>query len=150
MVAVCRVSRTLVQHSRPPLFGRGAKMPTTNTTNYSLDGTFVGVPVATICSEEWRLLKSYSRVVYITMLLKYWRDFGDKTVKWKQVEIAEESGLSLRTVQRGLRQLKDAGFIDIEKPGGRWSACATYCIAPEFADWNTECPKGTIRKTKES
>jgi len=111
--------------------------------NYNLDGTFVGIPVTTICSDEWRLLKAYSRAIYVTMLLKYWRKYDNLMVDWKQTELAEESGLPLRTVQRGLKELREHEFISMEKPGGRWSTCATYRINPEFADWNTESPKGT-------
>jgi len=110
-------------------------------TNHNIRDTFIGVPVTTMHSEEWKSLKPHSRVVYLTMLLKHWHNYGDGTVEWGQAEIATESGIPLRTVQRGLKELKEAKFIEVVTPGGRWSASARYSVNPAYSEWYTEVPR---------
>jgi hypothetical protein len=70
------------------------------------------------------------------MLLRYKRKGKDANgrVKWKQTELVKESGLSLRTVNRGLSDLKGTGWIAVWEPGGRWLDGTTYEVNPKWAN----------------
>jgi len=103
----------------------------------SYQNLFVGIPETTLDSKKWKAFTPSARCVYITMLRKYYRK-GVKAngrVKWKQDELVEASGLSLNTVKRSISELRQAGFIEIWEPGGRWLDGTEYCINKKWANW---------------
>lgn len=102
----------------------------------SLNGKFVAIPISTLKSHQWRILTSSAQSVYTIMLTKYIRkgDDANGKVKWKQPELAEAVGLSLRTVNTCLQELGEKGFISVWEPGGRWLDGTTYTIEPEWAN----------------
>lgn len=55
-------------------------------------------------------------------------------MKWKQPELAEEAGLSLKTVNTCLQDLIDVGWISVWELGGRWLDGTTYEMDPLYAD----------------
>lgn len=102
----------------------------------NIKGYFVAIPNTTLESEQWRNLTLSTRCVYTTMLIKYWRTGKEANgrVKWKQPELAEKAGLSLRTVITCLQELKEKGWITIWEPGGRWLDGTVYEMNPIWAN----------------
>lgn len=104
--------------------------------NHLIKGYYVAIPETTLQSRQWRKLKAYSRVVYQTMALRYIRTGTNATgmVTWTQEELVEGSGLPLRTVQRGTKELKADGFVVVYEPGGRWQRGTTYQMVSKYID----------------
>jgi len=101
-----------------------------------LVGNYVALPDSTTDSEQWKSFTPSTRCVYTTMLKKY-RHAGQKAngrVKWKQDELAKVAGLSLKTIKRSLQDLKDANWISVWEPGGRWLDGTTYEMKPKWAN----------------
>ena len=104
--------------------------------DHLVNGYYVAIPEKTLESKAWKLLTPSTRCVYTTMLLRYKRTGSESNgrVKWKQPKLAEESGLSLKTVNTCLQELKDKGWIEVWEPGGRWLDGTTYEVNPIYAD----------------
>jgi hypothetical protein len=105
-------------------------------SNQLINGYYVGIPETTLCSKQWQSLTPSTRCVYTAMLLKYKRKGKDANgrVKWKQPELAKKAGLSLRTTNTCLQELKDKEWITIWEPGGRWLDGTTYELNPSWAN----------------
>lgn len=101
---------------------------------HMVNGHFVMLPESTLRSKEWKCLKAYSRAVFTTMALKYDRKNGNGFVTWKQPELVEETGLPLRTVERGIQELKGKEFITVWQAGSRWGAGTTYKMSSLYMD----------------
>ena len=106
-------------------------------------GYWVGIPITTLQSKEWRNLQSTSRCVYIAMLMRYYRrgEEADGYVNWTQEELAEATGLSLRTVKTCTKELKEKEWITVWNLGGRWARGTTYAVNPLYA--NGQGPRTT-------
>lgn len=111
-------------------------------SNHLVNGYYVALPEKTIDSKEWRSLTPSTRCVYTTMMLKYKRkgDNANGRVKWKQSELAIKVGLSLKTVNTCLQNLKDSKWISVYEPGGRWLDGTTYEMASIYADRQSSEP----------
>lgn len=103
-------------------------------SNHFINGNFVAIPETTLDSDSWRGLTASTRCIYKTMLLKYIRKGGNGRVTWRQDELAKVSGFSLNTVKRSLGDLKEAKWITVWKPGGRWLDGTTYNMSALYAD----------------
>ena len=100
------------------------------------DKFYVALPEDTILSKAWHALTPSTRCLYLAMLTRYMR-VGPKAngrVKWKQPELVEKTGLSLRTVITCLQELKDEDWISVWEPGGRWLDGTIYTVNPKYAD----------------
>jgi len=104
--------------------------------DHRINGYYVAIPETTLQSKKWRMLKAYSRIVYLTMGLRYIRTGATATgkVTWTQKELVDESGLPLRTVQRGVKELRKDGFVVVYEPGGRWQRGTTYQMISKYMD----------------
>ena len=111
--------------------------------DHLITGYYVAIPQTTLESKEWKALTPSTRCVYHTMLKKYIRkgEGANGRVTWAQVELAEASGLSLRTIGRSTDDLLDKEWLWIDEPGGRWAKGTTYEMNPKYADGQT--PKAT-------
>ena len=103
-------------------------------SDHYINGEFVAIPEKTRRSRSWRSSKAYSRVVYITMALNYRRKNGNGRVKWSHEDLVAESGIPSTTLKRGIKELKQKGFISIWMPGGRWHKETEYEMASEYID----------------
>jgi len=102
---------------------------------------FVGIPVKTLKSGEWKALQASTRCVYIAMLTRYYRS-GDRAsdkVKWTYDEVAFTTGLSRRTVRRAIQELRLDKWMTVWEPGSRWKQSTTYVVNPAYA--NDETPE---------
>lgn len=117
-------------------------MTSKEEADHLIAGNYVSIPEITLQSKEWRSLKAYSRAVYTTMGLRYRRTGkdADGLVTWTQEELVEESGLPLRTVQRGVQELRTKEFVFVWEPGGRWQKGTRYEMNPKYMDGK---PKAT-------
>lgn len=108
-----------------------------------IQGWFVGIPEKTLLSKQWRALQATTRCVYTAMLLRYKRKGKEANgqVTWAQTELADITGLSVRTVKRGTQELRSKDWITIWEAGGRWAKGTTYDVNPVYA--NGETPKPT-------
>lgn len=108
-----------------------------------LGNDFVGIPTRTLKSREWKALQASTRCVYIAMLTRYYRT-GDRSsdkVKWTYDELVYATGLSRRTVQRAIQELKREEWVSVLEPGGRWERTTTYVMSSGHA--NSETPETT-------
>jgi len=105
-------------------------------SDHLINGYYVGLPENTLESKAWRTLTPSTRCVYTAMLLRYKRTGKEANgkVKWKQPELANKTGLSLKTVGTCLQELKDKEWITVWEPGGRWLDGTTYDVNPVYAD----------------
>lgn len=112
-------------------------------SNHLIQGYYVAIPEDTILSKEWRELTPTTRCVYTTMLTRYDRQGGNANgrVKWTQPEIAEKTGISLKTAFTCLQELREKNWITVWEPGGRWLDGTTYDINSFYAD--RQSPKPT-------
>lgn len=108
-----------------------------------IKGNYVALPEKTILSKAWKELQPSTRCVYTTMLLDYYRTGKNASdeVTWSQADLAEATGLSLRTVKRGTTELRSKEWIEIVSIGCRWSKGTTYKVNALYA--NGETPKPT-------
>lgn len=99
-------------------------------------GNFVMIPETTLECEQWRELKPYSRVLFITMAIRYKRKGKEANgrVKWSQKELIETTGIPRSTVCDGINNLKLNEFITVWEPGGRWREKTEYELNPKFID----------------
>jgi len=113
-------------------------------SDHLIVGKYVSIPEKTLRSKDWRDLKAYSRAVYTTMGLRYMRTgkSADGRVTWTQPELVEQSGLPLRTVQRGVQELRRKEFVSVWEPGGRWQQGTTYEMNPKYMDGKPKGYKG--------
>lgn len=102
--------------------------------DHLINGEFVAIPLKTLQSKQWRGLKPYSKVLFITMGLKYKRKGGNGRVKWSQRELIKATGIPRSTVCDGMRQLKQRQFISVWSPGGRWQDAAEYEMSSLYMD----------------
>ena len=104
--------------------------------DHFIKGNFVSLPESTLDSVEWKGLTAATRCVYTTMLKRYQRkgDPTDGEVVWSQVELVEQSGIPLRTVNRCILDLREKEWIWVMEPGGRWAKGTTYKINPVYSD----------------
>lgn len=108
--------------------------------NQKLIGNFVALPESTLDSEQWKCFTASTRCVYTIMLRKYWHS-GPKAngrVKWRQDELSQAAGVSLKTIKRSLNDLRDKDWITVWEPGGRWLDGTTYTMNPKWAN-GKEC-----------
>ena len=101
-----------------------------------IKGYYVAIPQTTLESKEWKALTPSTRCVYHSMMTKYIRTGmdADGRVMWAQIELAEATGLSLRTIGTCLDELLDKEWMWIDEPGGRWAKGTTYEMNPIYAD----------------
>ena len=113
--------------------------------DHLISGYYVSIPETTLQSKQWRKLKAYSKVVFLTMGLEYQRTGSNANglVTWTQGDLVKASGLSLRTVQRGIKELRENKFIVVWEPGGRWQRGTTYLMSSWYMDGRKETPKPT-------
>ncbi|KKK75015.1 hypothetical protein LCGC14_2877980 [marine sediment metagenome] len=84
----------------------------------------VTIPLTTLLSSEWKQLKTYSRVVFITMGMKKPDETG--YVSWSKIEIAAMAEIPMRSVDRGIQDLRSRQFLYIVEPGSRWRPDTLY------------------------
>jgi len=103
--------------------------------DHLINGEFVAIPLKTLKSKKWRDLKGYSRAIFMTMATKYRRTGpdADGMVDWSQVDLIAESGVPSSTLKRGMKELKQKGFVVVWIPGGRWHSETTYDLT-EYMD----------------
>lgn len=101
-----------------------------------LVGDFVALPESTLDSKQWKDFTASTCRVYTTMLRKYrrWGPDANGRVRWRQDELAEAAGVSLKTIKRSLNDLKDEKWITVWEPGGRWLDGTTYEVNPLWAN----------------
>lgn len=101
-----------------------------------ISGNFVALPEKTLKSKAWKGLGASTRCVYTTMLRRYKRTGkqANGRVTWSQVELEEQTGVSLRTVNRSLDELIEKDWLTIWEPGGRWAKGTTYVVNPLYAN----------------
>ncbi len=102
--------------------------------DHYINGDFVAIPLKTLKSRNWRDLKGYSQSVYTTMATRYRRKGGSGRVKWSHQDLVKESGKPSSTVKRGVKQLKEKGFISVWMPGGRWHSETEYEMVSKWID----------------
>lgn len=107
--------------------------------DHRIKGPFVAIPEKTMDSKAWKKMSGNTRAVYQTMLRKYKRTGkgANGQVTWSQPELADESGLSLRTVKRSIKELKSKKWIEVVSIGCRWARGTTYYMKPKYADGGT-------------
>lgn len=100
------------------------------------DKFYVAIPEDTLLSEAWHALTPSTRCLYLAMLTNYKRTGpqADGMVTWSQVELVAAVGLSLRTVNRSIKELLREEWITTWEPGGRWAKGTTYTVNSEYAD----------------
>jgi len=108
-----------------------------------INGNFIAIPEETLLSKQWKSLQPTTRCLYFTILKKYYRkgDRANGMVTWTYDELATEGGLSVRTVRRGMQELKQKEWLTIWELGGRWGRGTTYTVNPLHA--NGKLPKGS-------
>jgi len=107
--------------------------------NQLINGNYVSIPEKTMRSKAWRAMPPSTRVVYQTMLLRYRRTGkgANGQVTWLQTELAEEAGISVRTVKRSLTELRAYGWIEVVEVGCKWTRGTTYQVSSRYANGRT-------------
>jgi len=83
-----------------------------------IGGPFVPMLNETMKSAAWRAMSPYARVVYIALKSRYGIEVRNNGRIYLSARAgAEETGFDMKTVARGLRELKHYGFIVMTESG---------------------------------
>jgi len=111
-------------------------------SDHLINCLYSAIPNKVILSNEWKTLAPTTRCVYITMLTEYIRTGSEANgrVMWAQTDLAEVTGISLRTIRKCVDELLDKEWLWIWEPGGRWAKGTTYELNPVYADGQSPKP----------
>ncbi len=99
-------------------------------SSHKIVGQSVTIPLATFMCDEWKALKAYSRLLFITMATK--QPDIINCVAWSREEIVDFVALPGTTVGRALRELRAKEFIFIVEPGGKWRPNTSYALNSKY------------------
>ncbi len=96
----------------------------------------VNIPKKTLRNVTWKALAPSIRIVFIAMMTQdEEKNKHTGHVKWSEEEIEQESGVSLSTVKRSLKELQRMGLITKCISGGRWHKKTDYLLNEQYTGW---------------
>ena len=101
----------------------------------NIDGGYIIIPKATIKCVQYKTLKAYSKAVYGAILTEFIRDNKlnpYNLVKIPHTQIEDISAETHGSVVRGVRELKDSGFIRVHGSGSFGGRTATFQLNGKY------------------
>ncbi len=86
-----------------------------------INGGFILIPRDTIMCNQYKGLKLPTKAVYTAILTEFIRDKGknpNNRVKISHTQIEDRSGVGHGSAVRGVKELKEKGFMKVLVPGG--------------------------------
>lgn len=119
-------------------------------------GKFVALPQVVLQSEEWAQLSAFAVKLMVDMLAQYRGDNnGDLVCYWSKMQ-RERRWRSKDTLFKALAELRNAGWLEVARQGGRNKTPTLYSLSIYAIDYcggklevkPTNAPIGTWRRPK--
>ena len=102
-----------------------------------IEGGYIVIPKNTIKCNQYRFLGTHAKAVYSAILTEFIRDTRlnpENKVKITHNQMEEISGVSHSSVVRGIRELKEKGFIRVLISGGLEGNPTTFQLNKRYTD----------------